>query len=110
MQQTTQGKKKVTGLSRNAARIELTPQAAALVQAARRILKLPKYQLELDIFLKDKNAVQVPVSGDLQMCLNEQMAAVEALKTNPDDRGLRLWLADWAMEELLIGSELPDSV
>ena len=100
----------MTGLSRNAARIELTPQCAALVQAARRILKLPKYQLEPDVSLKDKNAPPVPVSGDLQMCLNQQMAAVEALKTNPDDRGLRLWLADWAMEELLIGSESPDSV
>ena len=80
MQQVTQGEKKVTGLSRNAARIELTPQAAALVQAARRILKFPKYQLEPDISLKDKNAEPVPVSGDLQVCLNQQMAAVEALK------------------------------
>lgn len=32
---------------------------------------------------------------------DQQQKATEALRLNPDDRLLRLWLADWVMEEVL---------
>jgi len=97
----------MTGLSRNAARIELTPQCAALVQAARRILKFPKYQYAPVTQLRLGSGVEsspAHVSG-LDRCRSEQLAAAEALKADPHNRGLRLWLADQVMEEVLLIAE-----
>ena len=41
----------------------------------------------------------------IEQCRKEQDAARLELRDNPGSPGLRLWLADWVAEELLIEAE-----
>ena len=40
--------------------------------------------------------------SELDYILAEQREALAYLKDHPDDRGARLWLADWVSEELIV--------